>query len=335
MTEVTQKPPKDINENSICINSEFIKELFIALSVFIENIKDIEKMFSELANTLNMNHINLYRILSDWKYETICSYIWKWKKPVSNDIIKKNINLYIAAKNWKSSAIPMPHFWDNIVIPIWMDDLYLAAWDSKNSRDIVKIENSLFELVAWVIANALRSMKLIEQANTDKLTWLLNRNALDKYIYEWKNPFDRKLSYPKAICMLDIDHFKKFNDTFWHNVWDKVLRHVADLCKQYFWEDNKVYRFWWEEMTFIIHEEKTGDLLKYIDWIRKKISETELVYEWISYQVNASIGVYELKEDDIKKKDSKFFAIKHADKALYEAKESWRNKVCISDRRWV
>jgi len=69
-------------------------------------------------------------------------------------------------------------------VPVGMDNLFFAAGDSRHSRDIARIENSLFELVASVIANALRSMKLIEQANTDKLTGLLNRNALDKYIYE-------------------------------------------------------------------------------------------------------------------------------------------------------
>jgi diguanylate cyclase (GGDEF)-like protein len=61
-------------------------------------------------------------------------------------------------------------------------------------------------------------MNLINQANTDKLTGLLNRNALDKYLYEGKNPFDRELSNPLALCMLDIDHFKNFNDTYGHDV---------------------------------------------------------------------------------------------------------------------
>jgi diguanylate cyclase (GGDEF)-like protein len=86
-------------------------------------------------------------------------------------------------------------------------------------------------------------MKLIEQANTDKLTGLLNRNALDKYIYEGKNPFDRKLGQPLAICMLDIDHFKRFNDAYGHHIGDQVLHHVASLVQQYFGEKNKVYRF--------------------------------------------------------------------------------------------
>lgn len=65
-----------------------------------------------------------------------------------------------------------------------------------------------------MVANTLRSLKLIHQANTDKLTGLLNRNALEKYLHEGTNPFDRQLTDPKALCMLDIDHFKKFNDQY-------------------------------------------------------------------------------------------------------------------------
>lgn len=95
-----------------------------------------------------------------------------------------NINLYIAWKTGKISSLPLPKFGDNIVIPVGIDGLFLAAGDNRHSREVTKIENALFELCAGIVANALRSMKLIEQANTDKLTGLKNRSALDKYIYE-------------------------------------------------------------------------------------------------------------------------------------------------------
>lgn len=317
------------NSSSIALNTEFIKELLIPLSTFVENISDLEKIFHELSILLNMNHIALYKVDNDWTFENLCNF---WRID-TNNIIKKNINLYISSTTWKVSTIPMPNFWDNIVVPVWIDNLFLAWWDSRSSRELARIENSMFELVAWVIANAFRSMKLIEQANTDKLTWLLNRNALDKYIFEWNNPFDRPLGNPIALCMLDIDHFKRFNDTFWHNVWDKVLRHVADITRNYFDWDNRVYRFGWEEITLIIHEFSWDNLFKYIDWVRKKISETPLIYEWIEYSVNVSIWIYEFRKEDYNVKDSKFFAFKYADKALYEAKEWWRNQVRIFDRR--
>ncbi|MDD2565428.1 MAG: GGDEF domain-containing protein [Candidatus Gracilibacteria bacterium] len=333
MSKKTQNIKETQDINSIRLNADFIRELLIPLSTFVENIKDLEKVFVELAKILNMNHISLYKILDSGEVEVLSEYSNKINKTKTDNSLKKNINLRVASQTGKVSSIPMPNFGDNIVIPVGMDSLFLGAGDYKNSREIAKIENSLFELVAGVIANALRSMKLIDQANTDKLTGLLNRNALDKYIYESKNPFDRELPNPMALCMLDIDNFKRFNDTFGHNVGDKVLRHVADLCKSYFGDVNKVYRFGGEEITFIIHDQFGININKYIDDIRKKISETPLIYEGISYQVNASIGIYTFHEQDLQKKDFKFFALKFADQALYIAKEGGRNKISVYDRR--
>ncbi|EKE27456.1 MAG: diguanylate cyclase [uncultured bacterium (gcode 4)] len=332
MKQPIQNIHKNQDLNFIRLNADFIRELLIPLSTFIENINGLEKVFWELAKILNMNHISLYKILDSWDFEILCEYSIM-PSQINRDLtVKRNANLFIASKLWRVSAIPMPNFWDNIVIPVWIDNLYLAAWDSKVSREIAKIENSLFELVAWVVANTIRSMKLIHQANTDKLTGLLNRNALDKYIYEGKNPFDRELSNPEALCMLDIDHFKKFNDTYWHDIWDKVLKHVADLCKDYFWDENKVYRFGWEEIIFIIHK-SWNSIAEYVDGVRKKIADTPLVFEGVSYEVKASIGIYTLQEHDLHKKDFKYSALKFADQVLYEAKESWRNQVKVFKRR--
>jgi diguanylate cyclase (GGDEF)-like protein len=133
--------------------------------------------------------------------------------------------------------------------------------------------------------------------------------------------------------MLDIDHFKNFNDTYGHDVWDKVLRHVADLCKDYFWEENKVYRFWWEEIIFIIHNQHWNSIEEYIDDLRKKIADTALVYDGKSYEVKASIWIYTLLENDKYEKDFKHSALKYADQVLYEAKEWWRNRVKVFKRR--
>lgn len=323
------KNPTNITTNSMLIHADFMKELLVPLSTYVENLEDLNKIFSELALILNMRRITLYKMNNDWTSEIICE-----NERRSEVIIKAidSINLFIAWKTNKISAIPLPKFWDNIVIPVGIDNLFLAAGDSESSREIEKIENSLFELVATVISNALRSMKLIEQANTDKLTGLLNRNALDKYIYEWKNPFNRNVPDPKAICMLDIDHFKRFNDTFGHDVGDKVLNHVASVCKEYFWEKNLVYRFWWEEMTFVIMQDSKFTIKNYVDKLRKKISETPLIYEWKSYQVNVSIWIFIFDKKENINPDAKFFAIKYADQALYKAKESWRNKVWVFNK---
>lgn len=60
--------------NTIRLNADFIRELLVPLSTFVEDISGLEKVFDELAKILNMNHINLYKVLDNGEYETLCEY---------------------------------------------------------------------------------------------------------------------------------------------------------------------------------------------------------------------------------------------------------------------
>jgi len=126
--------------------------------------------------------------------------------------------------------------------------------------------------------------------------------------------------------MLDIDHFKRFNDTFGHHVGDQVLKHVAKVAASALGAENRLYRFGGEEMSGIISQNSEADLFTLTDKMRKAIAETPLQYEGISYPITASVGLYLFTQEDESKKDAKFFALKYADKALYRAKDTGRNK---------
>jgi len=166
--------PETKEQTRIEVHMDFLQELLVPLSTFVGDIEDLEIMFAELAGILSMKHIALYRVSEEGLVEAVCGY-GPSSIRVHGAPTVKNMNLHIAWKSNKISSIPMPNFGDNIVIPIEIDNLFLAAGDTRHSRVIAKVENTLFELVSKIIANSLRSMKLIEQANTDKLTGLLNR----------------------------------------------------------------------------------------------------------------------------------------------------------------
>lgn len=310
-----------MQNDSILIHYEFIKELLRPLSESIYDIKKLESIFLELAKVLDVRGIFLYEISNDWEYKTVCSFWNMIDTPLNWNVIL-DMNLYLSWKLKKTSSIPLPKSWSNIVIPVWVDWLFLAAGWNKKSRDIEKVENSIFELTAKVIANSLKSIALITQANTDKLTCVKNRNALDKLILEWKNTFGVKIDSPIALCMLDIDFFKKFNDTYWHDIWDLVLKHTASVCSNALWETNEVYRFWWEEFTIVIYKPE-WDLSNYIDSVRQAIAETPMIKDGASYNITVSIWVREIWDETHTQ------ALKLADKALYTAKEWWRNRISI------
>ena len=328
----TPKSATTSEKASIELHLDFFKQLLVPLGTFISQLQDLDAVFKELVPILHMRHISLYRVDAQGTISTVCS-IGKKETSAKNTEILKNMNLYIAWKKNTISSIPMPSEGDNIVMPVGVDNLFLAAGDSSESRDIARVETTLFQLVGSVIANMLRSMMLIEQANTDKLTTLLNRGALDKYIYEGKDPFGKPLDMPKALCMLDIDHFKRFNDTFGHHVGDQVLKHVADTVRTQAGDGNFTYRFGGEEITVVIHDTTARSSEQIAEDIRRTIETTPLMYEGISYPVTISVGVYEFEETLLEKKDAKFFALKYADTALYRAKEGGRNKVCLYAER--
>lgn len=138
-----------------------------------------------------------------------------------------------------------------------------------------------------------------------------------------------KLSSKYTIAMLDIDFFKKFNDTYGHDVGDDVLQLVAS-CLEKVTGGGKAYRYGGEEFTIVFPKKDKEDALSHLEDIRETISKTEYPYKNPSnnktqhLKVTISIGV---AEKDRKNKTTED-VIKAADKALYRAKKKGRN--CVS-----
>lgn len=168
----------------------------------------------------------------------------------------------------------------------------------------------------------LKNMK--EMANTDALTGLLNRRALDREI---NNLFDPARSRPSTICLLllDLDHFKKINDKHGHIVGDKVLRYTAVLLKQFLKNGEIAARYGGEEMAMLLPYSTREKAMDRANQIREALSKGRLKRkdngESIG-QITISIGISELRDDDTV--DS---FIHRADLGLYKAKENGRNQV--------
>lgn len=177
-----------------------------------------------------------------------------------------------------------------------------------------------------VISNLRLLESLNNMASIDTLTKVYNRRYLEKYIVEQIGASKGSSLY-MSVIMLDIDFFKRFNDTYGHDAGDYVLMHFADTLKFNIREGDIVARYGGEEFVIVLPRTELRGAYKVAEKIRKKVEEMSLVA--ISSEnppsITCSLGIscYPLHGNNIDK------LIQSADKALYEAKNSGRNRTCI------
>ena len=162
------------------------------------------------------------------------------------------------------------------------------------------------------------------EARVDTLTKLLNRRSFDesmekaqKYVCAGNNC---------SLVLIDIDHFKKFNDTYGHIIGDKLLVAVSSKMKDSITDRCTLTRYGGEEFAVICHGMPLDDASQIAEKIRKTVSEWEFTVKGKRVPVSISLGVSQIKETD----DAPT-TVKRADKALYLAKTGGRNRVTTED----
>ena len=170
--------------------------------------------------------------------------------------------------------------------------------------------------------------QLIEIATTDALTGVSNRrHFLD--LCERELAKARRYRTPLSLIILDIDHFKKFNDTYGHDVGDDVLRTVAQALKHELRTEDILARYGGEEFVVLLPETPLADALAVAaERLRKRIENTPLETVHGSLKITISLGVASFSEErnDIRS------ILKRADEGLYAAKQRGRNQsVALAD----
>lgn len=169
--------------------------------------------------------------------------------------------------------------------------------------------------------------KLRNMATTDSLTGLMNRGYM---AIQFKREFDRSRRYrrPLSLMMIDIDDFKKINDTFGHKAGDDVLQELAHILQQKTRIHDLVARYGGEEMSILLPETNLQSALVIAERIRRMISSHDFPSEDQHIHLSVSIGVAEL---DAVGQDTLDELLNRADKALYTAKKSGKDRVCSDD----
>jgi diguanylate cyclase (GGDEF)-like protein len=178
-----------------------------------------------------------------------------------------------------------------------------------------KFNCSNHEMNIVVLENITKLQKL---ASTDKLTKIANRIKLDEYL-KVCDTNNKRYSHIFSVILLDIDHFKDVNDTYGHLEGDRILQELALVLKNNTRELDLVGRWGGEEFLIVCKNTDIESAYELAQKIRKKIKEHDFQLDHslsASFGVSSSINDMDLKE-----------LMQKVDKALYQAKESGRDRV--------
>jgi diguanylate cyclase (GGDEF)-like protein len=167
--------------------------------------------------------------------------------------------------------------------------------------------------------------ELREMATTDALTGLPNRRSFMSRLEEEYARVRRFDSQQVAVLMLDLDYFKRINDTHGHAAGDEVLRQVAILIRDETRRVDLCSRIGGEEFAILLAGAAPGPAREFAERLRGKIADAAIVHEGKVIAVTASIGIAAMKATD----DSADAALLRADGALYHAKDFGRNQVKV------
>ena len=158
----------------------------------------------------------------------------------------------------------------------------------------------------------------------DGLTGLYNRRQFELGL---EQEFNRTKRHPAdfSLAILDIDFFKKVNDTFGHQYGDYVLKTVADIMKSSFRKTDLLYRYGGEELIVIMPETNIENANIPVQRLRRAVEEYNYDYNGVKTKVTVSIGLTK----NYNEFSSAAELLKSADESLYKAKESGRNRVVV------
>jgi len=169
--------------------------------------------------------------------------------------------------------------------------------------------------------------QLEKLSRTDPLTSLANRRTLER---ELSTRFEhaRRYGRPLSLAMIDVDHFKRINDTFGHPVGDDVLRAIATLLKRTTRASDCVARYGGDEFAVILPESQMLEALQAAEKIRAEVA-TRSFGNAMPWRVTVSIGIACTGHSQF---DDVWQLVHAADAALYRAKRNGRNRI-ESERR--
>jgi diguanylate cyclase (GGDEF)-like protein/PAS domain S-box-containing protein len=312
------------------VHTRFMKLIPVARSRLIENMSDGVLVLDAQNRIVDINPA-MQTILSDIP----SSYLGKNAAEIFQARMEKIQPLLDGAETRTELRIPNEpsHFLDLRVTPLYdnrqrLNGKLLVFRDITDRKQVEKkLRQANARLQSQLIEIGILQSKLREQAVRDPLTNLFNRRYLEETL-------DRELAraaregYPVCIVMMDLDHFKKVNDTYGHEAGDHILKALADTLTEQSRRGDFACRYGGEEFVIVMPNLNMDTAYERAENLR--MSLTSLYVPYGNYQLNTTISMgiacYPANGE------TRQTILRAADKAMYAAKNAGRDSVLSYDQ---
>ncbi len=203
----------------------------------------------------------------------------------------------------------------------------IALGERAGKRGFDRYEREYALDIAVFASIAIHNASLFEMTTTDMMTKLKMKHYFHAVLEERLSRAAASAS-PLCLIMIDIDHFKKFNDTYGHTCGDDVIRNVSRAIRESVREEDVAARYGGEEFAVLLCRTEIDDARLVAERMRRSVEAMRTGCEGLDLNVTVSSGL--ARFDPRRDKDAKDF-IDRADRALYKSKQSGRNRVTMAD----
>ncbi|AFG36549.1 sensor domain-containing diguanylate cyclase [Spirochaeta africana] len=195
-------------------------------------------------------------------------------------------------------------------------------WDRVMTGILLVIGFVIIEVLTWILVRDRQQLKRL--ARTDQLTGILNRYWFHE-LSDREIEAARRYGHPLSLIIFDVDHFKQVNDTYGHNVGDEVLKQLVGVVQGEIRASDVLARWGGEEFVVLLPHADAAAAGQAAEKLRAAVESADVGADG---GVTISLGVAELGSEE-----SLDAMIGRADRALYRAKQSGRNRSCLADSR--
>jgi len=203
-----------------------------------------------------------------------------------------------------------------------MHETRVIQLNAQRSRDDLRITRQRVEEADKRISELQGELdKASSLVRHDQLTGLLNRRGLEE-AFEKEAARAQRRRAPLCVALLDIDNFKKLNDSLGHDAGDAALIHLTTVIRETMRPQDTIARFGGEEFIIILPETASADAKKALVRLQRELTKRFFLHNNERLLITFSAGVSELLADD-----TQASVVKRADEAMYQAKQTGKNRV--------
>jgi len=286
---------------------------------FIEGEASVDGSKSNILRSLPLTDERLPRSLINYVIRTKASIVVHDAQQAVDDIPGLNVDPYIQ-KNGIRSLLCL-----SIVTGSADESELIGLLYLENNLAVGSFIQERFDTLEIIGMAAAGRLELSRKASFDGLTGLFNHEYFQNMLRQ-EFASSRRYQLGLGLILIDIDHFKQFNDTWGHQVGDLVLREVAQLIKSHCRDCDVVARYGGEEMVIIMPSTTMPYAEEVAERIRAVVENHRVIHEGHELTVTISLGLSMLGENTVDKDE----LIRVADEALYVSKRNGRNQVTVA-----